>query len=47
MKRENPKKAYFQVKIIHCHGPPGFVVKEAKHALLLQKSRDHGRVIPI
>ena len=40
-----PQKVYFQVYIIHCHGPTGFALGEAKEVLLLQILGDHGREI--
>ena len=33
--------------MIHCHGPMGFVVGEAKKVLSLQMSGDHAREMPI
>ena len=41
MELEVPRSLYFQACTIHCYGPTGFAVRQAKEVLLLQKSRDH------
>ena len=38
--------AYFQAYIIHYHEPTCIAEGEAKHALLLQMSGDHGKEMP-
>ena len=40
-------KACFQAYIIHYHGPMGFVVREAKEVLSMQKPRDHDKEMPL
>ena len=42
-----PPKACFLAYIIHCNGPMGFGVREAKEVLSLQMSRDHDRDMAI
>ena len=43
MELEALKWHVFHAYIIHCHGPKGFVMRDAIEILLLQKPRNHGK----
>ena len=46
MALEGSQRLIFEAYIIHCHGPTGFAVGEAKEVPTLQMLGDHGEEVP-